>query len=72
MTDRTNYNFDPIFMGDGNKVSFDISMNDISKHNFFLSMTQEVVPRKCLRIADDITNEPVNELSQILTEDGTN
>ena len=35
-------------------------MNDVTKHNFFLSLTQTVIPRKCIRIADKETDLPWN------------
>ena len=65
---RTAYNFDPIFMGDGKVYRFHMEMNDMSKHNFFLFMEQEVVPRKCLRVVDSESDEPFNSRAEIFKE----
>lgn len=35
---RSFYNLDPIFMGDNIRYTFRIEMNDVEKHNFYLTM----------------------------------
>ena len=69
---RSNYNFDPIKMGDGTPRQFEIAMNDVAKHNFFMTLTQTVVPRKCMRIADSETEEPTNVRTKTLYKEGDN
>lgn len=49
-------------MGDGKKYNFKIDVVDVVNHNFFLDMSQEVVPRKCLRVIDSVNKEQKSKL----------
>ena len=46
--EKTFYNFDPIFMGDFNDYKFKLKMNDEEEHNFFVTVEQDLIPRKCI------------------------
>ena len=67
---RSSYNFDPIKMGDFVKRDFEVAMNDVSQHNFFLGLRQTVVPRKCMRIADAVSEAPWNTKTHYLKKHG--
>ena len=45
-------------------------MNDIARHNFFLFMSQTVIPRKCLQVVEEVTGEP--KTSTPIIYDGKN
>ena len=56
-------------MGDYKDYQFSIEMNDISKHNFYLKMTQTVTPRKCIRIEDVASNSPRARVNKVINKD---
>ena len=54
---KDSYELDPIFMGDYKDFRFQVDMNDLVNHNFFLFMNQTVTPRKCLQVVDSATRD---------------
>ena len=53
-------------MGDFKEYEFELSMNDYLEHNFYLSITQKMVPRKCLRVVDQENDAPKRAIAVIL------
>ena len=54
-------------MGDFKNYDFILKLNDIENHNFFLSLKQTIIPRKCIQIVDLITDEPREKKSFTLS-----
>ncbi len=46
------FSFDPIYMGDGERYTFGISLLDSDNHQFYMDVEQVIIPRQCLRVAD--------------------
>jgi hypothetical protein len=46
-------------MGDGKTYTFKIKMQDQRDHNFFLEKPVVITTRKCLRVVDEKSNEPM-------------
>lgn len=39
-------------MGDFKDYKLKVKMNDEAEHNFFVTIEQELIPRKCIQVVD--------------------